>query len=396
MLNSANNNKKEITKINMDNFQTYYSAKEGWHDPFPDLDSPQTLILVFGHPDFLAQHQPFIDIEKKYPNSVLIGCSGPAGILGDEVVKEGMVISITRFCDTRLNLVSMGKKEQESSVELGNRVAEKLKEDTLVAILTFADGAAVNGSQYMQGINQITGNNTVVTGGLAANSGGASQSWVMKGSRPRINIASAIGFYGHSITFLSSKGSGWKPFGVKRSITKVDQETLYELDGKPALQLYKEYLGEAAKGLPETGLLYPLAILSEKSEDTVVRSIMSINEENQSISFAGDIPEKVSAQLMYGTIENLIEGAEEAVDNLPEVHTHSEGMLSIVASCIGRLLVLGNDAELEIDAVMRKLLQKNQHTQQIGFYSAGEFATLSEGACALHNETLTLTVIYEK
>ncbi len=380
----------------MDNFQTYYSTDKGWHDPFPNYDSPQTLILVFGHSDYLKHPKPFIDIEKKYPNSVVAGCSAPAGILGDKVVKEGLVISITRFCNTRLNFVAVEKKPHEDSVELGNRLTKKIKEDSLVAMLTFADVSDVNGSQYMEGINQITGNQVVVTGGLAGDCDESLQGWVIKGYRPHTEIASAIGFYGDSISVLSSKGSGWKPFGVKRKVTKADQEILYELDGKPALHLYKEYLGEAATGLPETGLLYPLAILSEKSEDTVVRSIIGINEENQSISFAGDIRQGVSAQLMYGTLENLIEGAEEAADSLPAIHTHSQGVLSIVASCIGRLLVLGNDAELEIDAVMRKLLQKTQHTQQIGFYSAGEFATLSEGACALHNETLTLTVIYEK
>ncbi len=380
----------------MDIFQSYYTLDKGWLDPLPDLDSPQTLVLVFGHAGFFTQRDPFNEINRQYPNSVIAGCSTPAVILDDRVEMQGLVISITRFCDTRLSYVAVEKRHEESSVELGSRVASEVQEDSLVAILTFADGAEVNGSQYMQGVSQAIASKVVVTGGLAADNGKQTQSWVLKQGKPRKSTASAIGFYGDSVTFLSSKGSGWKPFGVKRTVTKVEQEVLYELDGKPALKLYKDYLGEAANDLPRSGLLHPLAILSDNPEDQVVRSIMSIDEERQSISFAGDIPHGVSAQLMYGTIENLIEGAEQAVDNLPRIHTHSQGVLSIVTSCVGRLLVLNDDVELEVDAVLKKLFESAQSTQQIGFYSAGEFATLSGGACALHNETLTLTVIYEQ
>ncbi len=380
----------------MDIFQSYYTLDKGWIDPLPNLDSPQTLVLVFGHAVFLTQLEPFNEINRQYPNSVVAGCSTPAGILDNRVEKEGLVLSITRFCDTRLSYVAIEKRHEENSAELGNRIALEVKEDSLVAVLTFADGAAVNGSQYMQGISETLSSKVVVTGGLAADSGKQTQSWVLKQGRPKKATASAIGFYGDSVICLSSKGSGWKPFGVKRKVTKVDQEVLYELDGKPALKLYKDYLGEAANDLPHSGLLHPLAILSDNDEDHVVRSIIGIDEERQSISFAGDIPHGVSAQLMYGTLENLIEGAEKAVDNLPKIHTHSQGVLSIVTSCIGRLLVLNDDVELEVDAVLKKLFESAQGTQQIGFYSAGEFATLSEGVCELHNETLTLTVLYEQ
>ncbi len=377
----------------MDIFQTYYTVSKGWRDPLPHLDSPQTLVLVFGHANYLTISEPFKDILARYPNSVIAGCSTPAGILGDRVARKRLVISVTQFFDTRLQGVAIEKKESETSLELGSQVASLLKEDSLVGILTFADSTVINGSQYLQGIEQIVDNDIVITGGLSANSGGTSKNWVLKAGRAQEKVTCAIGFYGSSVNFLSSKGSGWKPFGIKRIITKSKQETIYELDGKPALRLYKNYLGKAADGLPQTGLLYPLAILSEKPEDNIVRSIMGIDEATQSISFAGDIPQGASTQLMYSTLENLIEGAEEAVDSLSTIHTHSEGVLSIVASCIGRLLVLGSDVEIEVDSVLKRL---PYGTQQIGFYSAGEFATLGKGACALHNETLTLTVIYEK
>ena len=67
---------------------------------------------------------------------------------------------------------------------------------------------------------------------------------------------------------------------------------LYELDGRPALALYKEYLGDRASGLPATALLFPLAVRSDRSATRrTVRTILGIDEEQQSMTFAGDVPE---------------------------------------------------------------------------------------------------------
>ncbi len=377
----------------MDIFQSHYIDGQGWSAPLPDYNSVQTLVLVFGHSSFLKKSEPFQEIIKKYPDSIIAGCSTPAVILGESVHKHGLVISVTRFWSTSLRLSTQKMQPGEEAETLGRSLAKQVHEDSLSAVLTFADGIHINGSQYIQGISHILGHHRVIAGGLSAYCGEHPESWVLKNGKPETNVASIIGLYGDSIALLSTKGSGWKAFGVRREVTKARQEVLYELDGKPALQLYKKYLGEAANNLPRSGLLYPLSIWSGNPEDNIVRSIIGINEKTQSISFAGDIPTGSCAQLMYGTLENLIEGAEEAVDSLGGIYTHSPGVLSIVSSCIGRLLVLDEDVEMEVDAVLRKL---PDGTQQVGFYSAGEFATLNKGACALHNETLALTVIYEK
>ncbi len=84
---------------------------------------------------------------------------------------------------------------------------------------------------------------------------------------------------------------GWDPFGPERLITKSKGNILYELDGKSALELYKLYLGEQAAGLPATGLLFPLSLRTKDSQTSVVRTILSVNEEDQSMTFAGDVPE---------------------------------------------------------------------------------------------------------
>src|SRR5438876_246695 len=73
----------------------------------------------------------------------------------------------------------------------------------------------------------------------------------------------AIGFYGDNVRVTHGSKGGWDIFGPERRVTKSSGNVLYELDGKPALKLYKDYLGERAKGLPATALLFPLAVRAE-------------------------------------------------------------------------------------------------------------------------------------
>jgi hypothetical protein len=158
--------------------------------------------------------------------------------------------------------------------------------------------------------------------------------------------------------------------------------------------LYKRYLGDRASGLPATALLFPLALRSGSSDPKVlVRTVLSVNEENQSMTFAGDVMQGHLAQLMRANFDRLIDGASQAA-----LHTRSAAdvpgreTLSIAISCVGRRLVLGERTEEELEAALDDL---PEGTKQIGFYSYGEISPYTTGQCDLHNQTMTLTTISE-
>jgi hypothetical protein len=182
--------------------------------------------------------------------------------------------------------------------------------------------------------------------------------------------------------------------GSSKTITKSAGNILYELDGRPALQLYKEYLGERATGLPATGLLFPLALRATKTEDkSLVRTILAVSETEQSMTFAGDMPEGTLAQLMRANFDRLIQGASEAA--LRTVNGRSQSSnptLSVAISCVGRRLVLGERTEEETEAAL-DVLPKG--SAQVGFYSYGEISPYARRECDLHNQTMTLTTISE-
>ncbi len=98
---------------------------------------------------------------------------------------------------------------------------------------------------------------------------------------------------------------GWDPFGPERRITRSLGNVLFELDSRPALELYRLYLGEHAAGLPATGLLFPLSLRSGEGETGLVRTIVGIIEGRGSLTFVGDVPEGQLARLMRANLDRL-------------------------------------------------------------------------------------------
>ena len=236
----------------------------------------------------------------------------------------------------------------------------------------------------------------VVTGGLAGDGTHFKRTWVLKDRTPQSGYVTAVGFYGDHIRLGHGSKGGWDKFGPERQVTKSIGNVLYELDGRAALGLYKEYLGDRASGLPATGLLFPLAIRTSQAEGKVlVRTILAVDEATQSMTFAGDIPEGVFAQLMRANFDRLIQGASEAAALTTQHQNGSPSTsptLSIAISCVGRRLVLGERTEEEIEATL-EILPKG--SRQVGFYSYGEISPYKSGACDLHNKPMTLTTITE-
>jgi hypothetical protein len=208
-----------------------------------------------------------------------------------------------------------------------------------------------------------------------------------------------VGLYGDALRVGHGCDGGWQDFGPVRTITRAEGNVLHELDGKPALALYKEYLGDLAQKLPGSALLFPLSVRAAGDcGPSVVRTILGIDEATQSMTFAGEMPVGSNARLMRTTIDRLAASAEgaslEALDNIgEEARGNGEPLLAISVSCVGRRLIMGERTDEELEALMQSL---PAGSVLAGFYSYGEIAP--QAGCmqgALHNQTMTVTVIAE-
>src|SRR4029077_7650035 len=215
--------------------------------------------------------------------------------------------------------------------------------DDLAGIFVLSDGLNVNGSELVAGMTSVVGASVSVTGGLAGDGAVFKETLVGADCEPRKQTVAAVGFYGPSIRIGHGSAGGWDEFGPRRRITHSTGNVLYELDGEPALDLYERYLGEDdARGLPGTALLFPLLIRDAAQPDQdVVRTVLAIDRQARSMTFAGDMPEGWVAQLMRGNFDRLAAGAAEAARQARRglgEHGDRDG-LAVLVSCIGRRLL---------------------------------------------------------
>ncbi len=357
-----------------------------WQEPLAEhLDSPRTLALVFGAPEFIDAPAVFLELRRAFPRSVLHGCSTAGEICGARIFDGSLVLAIVRFESTRLEQATEVAADAFLS---GRLLGERLLKPDLAGALVLSDGAGMNGSALTRGLREALGG-LPVSGGLAGDGDRFQRTWVLGDGVPQTNLVSAVGFYGTDVRLSHGSRGGWDVFGPERFVTRSRGNVLFELDGKPALDLYRQYLGDRASGLPASALLFPLSLRETRDGPALVRTVLSVDESARSMTFAGELPEGSLAQLMRANFERLIQGASDASGL---VARHQGPALSIAISCIGRRLVLKQRAEDELDAVVERL---GESFQQIGFYSYGEITPHGDVGCELHNQTMTLTGISE-
>ena len=360
----------------------------------PDFvrDPQKSLVILFGSSNFLESPDRVQEVCQTLSGIPVIGCSTSGEVFGNAIKDNSLVGGVLQFEWTTVETATVAIPNPSQSFQVGQQLAKDLLRPDLRGVLVLSDGLQVNGSELIRGLNAVLPESVVITGGLAGDGDQFKHTWVIQDSTPTGGIVSAVGFYGDHIQLKHGSKGGWDYLGPERRVTRSQDNVLYELDGKPALEIYKEYLGDRASGLPATALLFPLALKKEGADDEyLVRTILAVDETAQSMTFAGNIPQDSLVQLMRGNFDRLITGAADAA--LKTDSKDVQNTLAIAISCVGRRLVLGERAEEEIEATLEVF---PQGTQQIGFYSYGELSPYTNGRCELHNQTMTLTTISEQ
>lgn len=375
--------------------QLTWNDERGWQSSV-DRRCDANLVLYFGTTDALETVAWFDELRSFYPNAHLVGCTSGGQIQQSGFSEAGIAAVAIRFSATRLRIATESAVESTQSRVYGVALGRQLAEDDLVGVFVLSDGLSVNGSELVRGLSAALGSTVSVSGGMAGDGARFTRTLVGVDALPQSLAIAAIGFYGSAVRFNSGSSGGWDTFGVPRKVTRSSGNELFELNGKPALDLYERYLGEEAQELPGSALLYPLKIWDpERPSHDVVRTVLAVNRETRSMIFAGDIPQGSKAQLMRGEFTRLADGATEAASQAAAKQSQcgARGGLALLVSCIGRRLLMGQRIDDEIQAV-REVLPAE--ISQLGFYSYGEIAPHSvTGVCELHNQTMTITVISE-
>ena len=375
--------------------QRLWTQQEGWTHVHGTLASEPAIVFVFGGRAEVQQQEHFEYIRSIYPNAPLLFCSTAGEILGTYVYDHSLCVTAVSFESTQLTFAQSKIAHVNESEEKGRELVGQLPHEGLSHVMVFSDGLTVNGTALVAGLTSGLPEGVSVTGGLVADGADFLHTVTGLNELPSEKNIIVIGFYGDDLSIGYGSLGGWDTFGPDRTITRSEGNVLYELDGRPALELYKEYLGPLAQQLPGSGLLFPLRLnLGDKSHtDEVVRTLLAIDEASQSMTFAGDMPIGVSTTLMKANFERLIDGATGAAQ-MSASSDMRDPQLALLISCVGRKLVLKDRIEEETEAV-RSIL--GESTVMTGFYSYGEICPVAptEKQCRLHNQTMTITTFKE-
>ncbi|MDH5425912.1 MAG: FIST C-terminal domain-containing protein [Gammaproteobacteria bacterium] len=351
-----------------------------------------SLVVVFGESDIIKTEAVFSGLKSLYPQADIIGASSAGNILGNEIHQAPVIATAVEFEKGTVSTASIDFLPGDDIEEVSHQLISQLPRDGLSHIFLLSDGLNVNGSALVRGVNKLAAD-IPVTGGMAGDGERFQETWILANAPAKQFRLAAIGFYGDDFVISTGCFAGWSEFGGDRLITRSSGNVLYEIDNEPALELYKKYLGHYADGLPESGMRFPLSIKHKEDDPEVIRTLLAINEDNNSITFAGDVPEGYTARLMKPEVDLLIDGAKKAAEDINKVNENQA--LGLVVSCAGRRTVMKDLIEEELE-ILEDVL--GQNIQLTGLYSYGELAPFSEDVytCELHNQTMTLTAIFEK
>lgn len=357
--------------------------------------SPQ-LVVMFGSIDAFKPDGQASQVARHLPGSLVIGCSTAGEISDKGVYNNTLVITAARFGQADFRPAWETVRNMDDTFEAGKRFASKLDKKDLKAIFLLGRGLEINGSALVAGMREVVGNGVVLTGGLAGDGGKFKQTFTILNGDVADNRVVGFGIYGDHVAVGFGSQGGWEPFGPVRRVTRCKQNVLFELDGEPALDLYKKYLGDKARELPSSGLLFPFAILKDNQDTTgIIRTILAVDEKEKSLTFAGEIPQGGIVRLMHANNAGLVNGARRAAEHALRLvkSDEAESGLGILISCVGRKLVMGDDVDEELEAVQEVL----KDSTLTGFYSYGEICPhMDADDTKLHNQTMTITYLYEK
>ncbi|GAB3272020.1 FIST N-terminal domain-containing protein [Larkinella harenae] len=350
------------------------------------------LVLAFGERFLLEKLNLYDDLKARFPAADIVINSTSGEIYLDSVHDNSVIVTAIEFEKTRIQAVQIDITKHSESYWAGEQIAQALDQPDLAALFLISDGSWVNGSDLTKALNLHLKRHIPISGGLAGDAARFERTLVGLNQNPAAGKIVGIGFYGNQLKIGHGSVGGWDVFGPEREVTKATYNVLYQIDGKQALDLYKEYLGKYAENLPGAALLFPLSMRATADAEPLVRTILAIDEEAKSMTFAGDMPEKSLIRFMTANFDRLVDASASAAHtSLQQLNFAPE--LAILISCVGRKLVLGQRTEEEVEAAREVF---GADAVMTGFYSYGEISPFQSNArCELHNQTMTVTVFSE-
>lgn len=350
------------------------------------------LVLAFGQTTLLEKHPPFQLLQTIYPKATILICSSSGQISNNVRIEEAIVVTAIQLEKASFKALEFEDQKDNSIVEMGKKFSAELLTPDLRAVLLLSEGTHVNGSELIQELITQSDGKIPFFGGLAGDEYRFEKTIVGLNADAQPGKIVAVGFYGEGLKFGFASEGGWADFGPEREVTHSNRNVLYRIGDRNALELYKDYLGKYAEELPGSALYFPLSMKENPESEPVVRTILAIDEQEKSMTFAGNIPLGSRVRFMRGNMDKLIDAAANAAMQL-RTQLPSRPQLAFLVSCVGRRIVLAERVDEELEFIKQTF---GNETVLFGFYSYGEISPDKyDLGCELHNQTMTIATLFE-
>lgn len=346
------------------------------------------LVLVFGSAALLMK-LPLSAWRALWPKACFVGCSSAGEILNDRINEQRLALTVVSFDRSQIAFARAEQAGGDDGTACGAELASALPQEGLRHVFMLCDGLACNPSALLKSLAEHLPAEVVVTGGIAADDLNFTRPLIVANALPDKACAAAVGFYGKTLNIGFSAMNGWNCFGPERQITRINGNTLYELDGGKAFELYERYLGELASSLPASALRYPLAQITPNAWSCLkTRSTLSFDATVGSIQLCGSLAEGDFVRMMRATPEHLVRAAHNAASDCM-ISGGKRPTLAVAVAGAGRRQMLGLRAEEELEDIKRTL---GPQLALSGFYGYGEIAPLAGGTTSeVHGQSISIT-----
>jgi hypothetical protein len=354
------------------------------------------LCLYFGSVE--VENQEVLNfIQERFPNIQLLGCTsyGQLSSVG-QTSDDGTVVAFLRLPESSYLSGQIHRVSENPLDSVETQIRKKLSENptfTPASLLILSSSLKISGVKLLNHLKQVFGQQFPIFGGIAADDLSFKRLASFYGNEITTDSAQFL-FLNQNITLSHGIENGFTPGKTKYKVTRATGNRVYEIDGKSAYTLYEECFGD---GIVIDSQI-PLAVYEDSTEGGFyLRDPLYVDHGDNSLVFAGDIPEGVMVSFARSDHDSLTQAAENSMERaltLDATENHSSHQpFAICISCAGRKMLLGGETEVESRMIQHRFPEMNY----LGFYSYGEISPLNHiQQSNFHNQTFVSLILKEK
>lgn len=372
----------------------FTAGRDAAADLLAELGRAPDLVILFSSARYDAA-RVLEGVHSRLPAAVpLVGCSAYAEIDNEQALTSSVVAMGLVLEGIEVRTFQVAGRGVDSFAA-GRDAGRGLREFAPDLVITFPDVLTMNATRFLLGLQDALGKGMPIVGGASADDGAFKATYQIHGREALSGGAVGVALKG-PLTIVTAAKSGYTPVGATHASTRVENgNVLLEIDGRPALDIYRDYLGERVAQMPAVSIEFPIAVVGgiegapRRADDELllVRAILGVDEARGALLLGGDVPEGAAIRVTRATKEDVVRGAEEATMTALEAMPAPE--VALIFSCMSRKSVLGPRFKDECRASFARL---PEGLPKIGFYTFGELSPV-QGTTMHHESTYTIVLL---